>query len=77
VTGESGALRGRPLLAVAIERQDWELAALCLLLGAARAAAKMAPETLEALLQELAPEGLGRHRRRRTGKGRAAHDHGG
>jgi len=69
MTADSGALRGRPLLAVAIEREDWELAALCLLLGAVRAAATLPPDAVEALLEELAPEGLSRHRRRGAGKG--------
>ena len=39
----------------AIEREDWELAALCLLYGMARAAAKLAPETLDELIEELEP----------------------
>ena len=56
----------RSLLSVAIERQDWEAAALCLLLGVARAARKLPPETLEemiALLSEAPPH---RRRERRT-----------
>jgi hypothetical protein len=45
--------RDRSLLAVAIEREDWDLAALCLLVGIARAAQKLPPETLDALLELL------------------------
>jgi len=40
-------------LAVAIERREWSLAALCLLLGVADAAARLPPETLESLLDLL------------------------
>ncbi len=45
-------------LAVAIERKEWTLAALCLLLGVADAASRLPPETLDALL-ELLEEGRG------------------
>ena len=41
------------LLAQAIEREDWEVAALCLLLGVVEAANKLPQETLDALLDEL------------------------
>lgn len=44
----------RSLLSVAIERQDWELAALCLLLGVARAARALPPQTLEEMIELLA-----------------------
>jgi hypothetical protein len=44
----------RSLLSVAIEREDWELAALCLLLGVARAAQKLPPETIEEMIELLA-----------------------
>lgn len=40
-------------LAVAVERKQWTLAALCLLLGVAEAAAQLPPETLEHLLELL------------------------
>ncbi len=40
-------------LAIAIERKNWELAALCLLLGVAEVASKLPPETLERLLELL------------------------
>ena len=43
----------RPLLDVAIEREDWELAALCLMWGVVEAARKYPQEALEALLDEL------------------------
>ncbi len=41
------------VLAMALERRRWDLAALCLLLGVADAAAKLPPETLERLLELL------------------------
>jgi len=50
-------------LVVALERREWSLAALCLLLGVADAAAALTPETLEHLLELL--EGAPRGRRRR------------
>lgn len=37
-------------LAIAIERKEWELAALCLLLGVAEAASRLPPETFDELL---------------------------
>ena len=40
-------------LAIAIERQQWELAALCLLLGVARVAAALPPDAVEGLLEVL------------------------
>jgi hypothetical protein len=40
-------------LAVGIERRDWTLVALCLLLGVAGAAQGLPPETLERLLDLL------------------------
>ena len=51
------------LLALALERREWSLAALCLLLGVADAAAGLPPETLESLLELL--EGTPGERRRR------------
>ncbi|MDO8614284.1 MAG: hypothetical protein Q7T33_00925 [Dehalococcoidia bacterium] len=41
-------------LAAALARQDWELAALCLLLGVTRAAEALPPETIDALIEALA-----------------------
>jgi hypothetical protein len=43
-------------LAVAIEHKDWELAALCLLVGLTEAAGKLPPEAIEGLLEVLAAE---------------------
>lgn len=43
-------------LAVAIDEQQWELAALYLLLGVTQAAAQLPPEALDGLLEILAPE---------------------
>ncbi len=40
-------------LAIAIERKNWELVALCLLLGVAEVASRLPPETLERLLDLL------------------------
>src|SRR5437867_3160965 len=40
----------KSLLAMAIEREDWELAALCLALGVLKAAEDLPQETLDALL---------------------------
>ena len=42
-------------LTVAIERQQWELAALCLLWGISRAAAALPPDAVEGLLAVLSP----------------------
>ncbi|MCH8025360.1 MAG: hypothetical protein IH866_01080 [Chloroflexi bacterium] len=50
-------------LALALDRREWSLAALCLLLGVAEAAAHLPPETFESLLELL--EGAPRGRRRR------------
>ena len=41
-------------LAVAIDRREWELAALCLLLGVTEAAAALPPEAVDGLLEVLA-----------------------
>ncbi len=49
-------------LALAIDRRDWTLAAVCLLLGVADAASRLPPETFESLLELL--EGAPRARRR-------------
>jgi hypothetical protein len=50
------------VLAIAIERKNWTLAALCLLLGVADAAARLPPETLDHLLDLLEIPGRGRRR---------------
>jgi hypothetical protein len=50
----------RSALAVAIERRDWALAALCLLLGVAEAAAQLPPEALDSLLELLEGRPRGR-----------------
>ena len=50
-------------MALALDRREWSLAALCLLLGVADAAAHLPPETFESLLELL--EGAPRGRRRR------------
>ena len=47
-------------LALAVERQQWTLAALCLLLGVADAATELPPETLEHLLDLLEAPPRGR-----------------
>ena len=64
----------RSLLDVAIEREDWELAALCLMWGVVEAARKYPQEALDALLDELEIEPRhrrGRPRRRRGRRGPA------
>jgi hypothetical protein len=48
--------RARSLLETAIEREDWETAALCLLLGVTRAARKLPPEAIEEMIALLADE---------------------
>ncbi len=66
-------------LAVAIDRREWELAALCILLGVTEAAAALPPEAVDGLLEVLAgleaedgrPRGGARSfDRLRTGRGR-------
>ncbi len=52
-------------LAVAIRNQRWEVAALCLLVGVAEAAAALPPDAVEGLLDVLA--GLEDERPRRRG----------
>ena len=61
--------RARPLLEVAIQQEDWEAAALCLLLGAVRAARKIPPETLEEMIELLSE--APRRRARKRSRGRA------
>jgi hypothetical protein len=43
-------------MAVAVRNQDWERVALYLLLGVSRAAEKLPPETLDALLDLLSAD---------------------
>ncbi len=50
------------VLAVALERRSWSLAALCLLLGVVDAAARLTPEALEELLDLLEAPARGRPR---------------
>jgi len=64
----------KSLLAQAIEREDWEVAALCLMLGVVEAAEKLPRETLDALLDELEVD-LRPHRARRSRKRRGPHGH--
>lgn len=48
-----GAGSGESALAVAICRENWEMAALCLLLGVSRAARALPEDAVEALLEIL------------------------
>lgn len=50
-------------LAIALERRDYPLAALCLLVGMVETASRLPPETLDALLVLL--EDVGPHDKRR------------
>ncbi len=50
-------------LAVALEKREWSLAAICLLLGVTEAAAKLPPETVESLLELLDRRPDGRQER--------------
>ncbi len=63
---------GTPV-AVAIEREEWELAALHLLVNAAEMLEELGPEACEALMDELdpgpAPHRGSRARKRRGGRG--------
>jgi hypothetical protein len=66
-------MKAMSALALAIERKEWELAALYLLLGVSRAAAKLPPEAIYGLLEVLCAEGeegLPSPHRRRSGRGR-------
>ncbi|MGQ9572790.1 MAG: hypothetical protein ACUVV3_06350 [Dehalococcoidia bacterium] len=59
-------------LAQAIERKQWELTALYLLLGVSQAAAKLPPDAIHGLLAVLAAEGgddLPSTRKGRPGRG--------
>jgi hypothetical protein len=50
-------MKAMSALALAIERKQWELAALYLLLGVSRAAAKLPPDAVYGLLEVLSVEG--------------------
>jgi hypothetical protein len=54
----------RSLLAIAIERENWELAALCLIAGFLEVLEALPPDAAESLLEELAAEEPPRRRRR-------------
>lgn len=54
--------RRRSLLAVAIEREDWDAAAVVLLLGVVEAAHRIPPETLEEMIALLSEKYPGRSR---------------
>jgi hypothetical protein len=64
-------------LAIAIEKEQWEVAALYLLIGMQKAIEALPPETVEALLEliedeeEAAPHSS--HRQRRPGRRRRRH----
>jgi hypothetical protein len=60
--------RARPLLEVAIQQENWEAAALCLLLGAVRAAHKLPPETLEEMIELLSEPPRRTTRKRSRGR---------
>jgi hypothetical protein len=50
-------MKAMSALALAIEREQWELTALYLLLGVSRAAAKLPPDAIDGLLEVLSAEG--------------------
>jgi hypothetical protein len=50
-------MKAMSALALAIERKQWELAALYLLLGVSRAAAKLPPDAINGLMEVLSVEG--------------------
>jgi hypothetical protein len=50
-------MKAMSALALAIERKQWELTALYLLLGVSRAAAKLPPDAIYGLLEVLSAEG--------------------
>jgi hypothetical protein len=54
----------RSLLAIAIERENWELAALCLIAGLLEVLEALPPDAAESLLEVLAAEDVPRRRRR-------------
>jgi hypothetical protein len=67
-------MKAMSALALAIERKEWELAALYLLLGINQAAAKLPPDAIYGLLEVLsAEEGEGLPSPRRRGSSRGRH----
>jgi len=54
------------VLAAAIERQDWEAAAVCLLLGVARKARTLPPGAIDEVIEALAAIDERPARRRKT-----------
>ena len=64
-------MKAMSALALAIERKQWELTALYLLLGVSQAAAKLPPDAIYSLLEVLSAEGgEGLPSPRRGGSGR-------
>jgi hypothetical protein len=65
------ARKPRSLLAVAIERENWELAALCLIAGFLEVLQELPPDAAESLLEIMATEDEPRrHRSRERRRGR-------
>jgi hypothetical protein len=60
----------RSILRRAIEREDWEAAALCLALGVVRAARKLPPDALEDMIDQLSAEDKRPHPHRRRRRDR-------
>jgi hypothetical protein len=54
----------RSLLAIAIERENWELAALCLIAGFLEVLEALPPDAAESLMEVLVAEDAPRGRRR-------------
>ena len=54
----------RSLLAIAIERENWELAALCLIAGFLEVLEALPPDAAESLMEVLVAEDAPRRRRR-------------
>ena len=60
----------RSLLAIAIERENWELAALCLIAGFLEVLQALPPDAAESLVEHMAAEeGARRHRSRNRCRG--------
>lgn len=75
MTVDSGLNGRRSVLAVAIEQENWELAALCLLYGVVKAAEALPVDSVDELIELLAlevdsPDDAGPHRRRGRYRGR-------
>lgn len=60
----------RSLLAIAIERENWELAALCILVAAVETVRSLPPDGAESLLELLEADVEPRRRRRGRRRGR-------